>query len=119
MGLSDDFLWGGATAANQAEGGVLAGGRGLSNVDLLPTGPDRAKVAAGELEMLEWQEDSFYPAQTAIDMYHHYMEDIALLPKWVLTCIGCHFLGQGFFQMAMTKSPTKKACFFMRKSSKN
>ncbi len=49
MGLSDDFLWGGATAANQAEGGVLAGGRGLSNVDLLPTGPDRAKVAAGEL----------------------------------------------------------------------
>jgi len=28
MGLSDDFLWGGATAANQAEGGVLAGGRG-------------------------------------------------------------------------------------------
>ena len=66
MGLSDDFLWGGATAANQAEGGVLAGGRGLSNVDLLPTGPDRAKVAAGELEMLEWQEDSFYPAQTAL-----------------------------------------------------
>ncbi len=60
MGLSDDFLWGGATAANQAEGGVLAGGRGLSNVDLLPTGPDRAKVAAGELEMLEWQEKFFY-----------------------------------------------------------
>ncbi|HAB97457.1 MAG TPA: 6-phospho-beta-glucosidase, partial [Enterococcus sp.] len=81
MGLSDDFLWGGATAANQAEGGVLAGGRGLSNVDLLPIGPDRAKVAAGELEMLEWQEDSFYPAQTAIDMYHHYMEDIALFAE--------------------------------------
>ena len=33
MVLSEKFLWGGATAANQAEGAVLADGRGLSNVD--------------------------------------------------------------------------------------
>ncbi|WP_319467810.1 6-phospho-beta-glucosidase [uncultured Trichococcus sp.] len=81
MGLSKNFLWGGATAANQAEGGVLEGGRGLSNVDLLPTGPDRKKVASGDLEMLEWKEGYYYPAKEAIDMYHRYMEDIQLFAE--------------------------------------
>ncbi|MCD5002348.1 6-phospho-beta-glucosidase [Enterococcus saccharolyticus] len=81
MALNKDFLWGGATAANQAEGGVLEGGRGLSNVDLLPTGPDRKKVAAGNLEMLEWQDGYYYPAKVAIDMYRHYMEDIKLFAE--------------------------------------
>ena len=81
MGLSKNFLWGGATAANQAEGGVLEGGRGLSNVDLLPTGSDRKKVASGDLEMLEWKDGYYYPAKEAIDMYHRYMEDIQLFAE--------------------------------------
>ena len=81
MGLSKNFLWGGATAANQAEGGALEGGRGLSNVDLLPTGPDRKKVASGDLEMLEWKDGYYYPAKEAIDMYHRYMEDIQLFAE--------------------------------------
>ena len=29
MGFRKDFLWGGATAANQCEGGYKEGGRGL------------------------------------------------------------------------------------------
>ena len=81
MGLRKDFLWGGATAANQSEGGVLEGGRGLSTIDLLPIGPDRRKVAAGELEMLDWQEDYYYPAKEAIDMYHRYVEDIEMFAE--------------------------------------
>ncbi|MBM6614873.1 6-phospho-beta-glucosidase [Desemzia sp. RIT804] len=81
MVLSKDFLWGGATAANQAEGGVLEGGRKLSNVDLLPYGPDRKKVAAGDMEMLEWQEGYYYPAKEAIDMYYRYMDDIQLFAE--------------------------------------
>lgn len=81
MALSKNFLWGGATAANQTEGGVLKGGRGLSNVDLLPTGPDRKKVASGDLEMLEWQDGYYYPAKVAIDMYHHYKDDIKLFAE--------------------------------------
>ncbi|MBC1509911.1 6-phospho-beta-glucosidase [Listeria sp. FSL L7-1515] len=81
MALNEKFLWGGATAANQAEGGVLEGGRGLSNVDLLPTGEDRKKVASGYLEMLEWKEGYYYPAKEAVDMYHRYMEDIQLFAE--------------------------------------
>ncbi|MGX7274418.1 family 1 glycosylhydrolase, partial [Enterococcus haemoperoxidus] len=41
MAFRKDFLWGGATAANQCEGGYNEGGRGLANVDLAPVGPDR------------------------------------------------------------------------------
>ena len=63
MVLSENFLWGGATAANQAEGGVLEGGRGLSNVDLLPIGKDRATISSGEIEHLEWDDNHFYPAK--------------------------------------------------------
>lgn len=36
MGFKEGFLWGGATAANQVEGGVFEDGRGLANVDLMP-----------------------------------------------------------------------------------
>lgn len=45
-----DFLWGGATAANQCEGAYNEGGRGLSSVDVVPFGPDRFPVALGQLE---------------------------------------------------------------------
>ena len=44
----ENFLWGGATAANQCEGAYDADGRGLSSVDVEPYGPDRMKVKAGE-----------------------------------------------------------------------
>ena len=35
MSFPNNFLWGGATAANQYEGGYLDGGRGLSTSDVV------------------------------------------------------------------------------------
>lgn len=81
MTLSKDFLWGGATAANQAEGGVLEGGRGLSNVDVLPFGPERLDVQKGLRKMLSWEDDYYYPAKKAINMYQNYKEDIKLFAE--------------------------------------
>ncbi len=81
MGFRKDFLWGGATAANQYEGGYNKGGRGLANVDLVPLGKDRFSVITGEKRMLEFQEGYFYPAKEAVDFYHRYKEDIALLAE--------------------------------------
>ncbi|WP_297077513.1 6-phospho-beta-glucosidase [uncultured Enterococcus sp.] len=78
MGFREDFLWGGATAANQCEGGYNEGGRGLANVDLAPVGKDRFPVITGEMKMFDFDDEHFYPAKEAIDMYHHYKEDIAL-----------------------------------------
>lgn len=41
------FLWGGATAANQCEGAYNVDGRGLANVDVVPTGEDRFAIISG------------------------------------------------------------------------
>lgn len=78
MGLRKDFLWGGATAANQCEGGYNKGGRGLANVDVVPTGEDRFPIITGKQKMFDFDDEHFYPAKEAIDMYDHYKEDIAL-----------------------------------------
>lgn len=78
MGFSKDFLWGGATAANQCEGGILEGGRGLANVDVCPAGKDRSAVITGHMEMFQMDEKHTYPAAEAVDLYHHFKEDIRL-----------------------------------------
>ena len=85
-GFPEGFLWGGATAANQCEGGYDQGGRGLSSVDVVPFGPDRMKVARGERKMLSCEEGYSYPAHEAIDMYHHYEEDIRLFAEMGFKC---------------------------------
>lgn len=76
--LDKNFLWGGATAANQCEGGYKEGGRGLANVDVTPHGKDRYPVLAGKMKMLELDSEHYYPALKSIDMYHHFREDIKL-----------------------------------------
>ena len=78
MPFKKNFLWGGALAANQCEGGWQEGGRGLANADVLPYGKDRYPVIRGEYAMLAPDKEHFYPAQEAIDFYHHYKEDVAL-----------------------------------------
>ena len=50
MSLPENFLWGGATAANQYEGGYDLDGRGLANVDVCPAGKDRDLIIQGEKE---------------------------------------------------------------------
>lgn len=86
MGFPKNFLWGGATAANQCEGAYDADGRGLSSVDTMPFGPDRMKVARGELKMLSCDAEHSYPAHEAIDMYHRYKEDIKLFSEMGFKC---------------------------------
>ena len=78
MGFQKGFLWGGATAANQCEGGFQEGGRGLANVDVAPIGADRWAVISGKMKMFDFDDQHFYPAKEAIDMYHRYAEDIRL-----------------------------------------
>ncbi len=86
MSFPKEFLWGGATAANQCEGAYNEDGRGLANVDTIPYGEDRKKVMMGDMEMLECDNRHFYPAHEAIDMYHHYKEDIKLFAQMGMKC---------------------------------
>lgn len=77
----EGFLWGGAIAANQAEGAYLEDGKGLTIVDLLPTGEKRRPIMEGNVESFTPLEGEFYPSHEAIDFYHRYKEDIALFAE--------------------------------------
>ena len=77
----DTFLWGGAIAANQAEGAYREGGRGLSNIDVIPHGPRRMAVKLGLEASPQLRADEYYPSHDAIDFYHHYQSDMALLAE--------------------------------------
>ena len=59
MGFKKGFLWGGATAANQVEGGIFEDGRGLANVDLMPHGSDRYAIGTGE-KWIDRIDDHFF-----------------------------------------------------------
>ena len=80
-----DFLWGGALAANQAEGAYLEGGKGLTTVDMIPHGKDRLAVKLGREKRFALRDDEFYPSHQAIDFYHRYKEDIALMAEMGFT----------------------------------
>lgn len=81
MVFPTNFLWGGATAANQTEGAYDVDGRGLSNVDLMPFGEYRFEVGTGNMDPRDLPADSVYPSRTAIDHYHHVEEDLRLLSQ--------------------------------------
>ena len=81
-GLPANFLWGAATAANQYEGAYQTGGRGLANVDMMPHGADRDAIGHGNLRNFEFgNKDYYYPGHVAVDFYHNYKEDIALMAE--------------------------------------
>ncbi|EKN5116736.1 6-phospho-beta-glucosidase [Yersinia enterocolitica] len=81
----DGFLWGGALAANQAEGACFEGGKGLTTVDMIPHGEHRLAVKLGQEKRFTLRDDEFYPSHQAIDFYHHYKEDIALMAEMGFT----------------------------------
>ncbi len=73
----DNFLWGGAVAANQCEGAWDADGKKESICDHLTAGSLK-KNRVFTSEILEGES---YPSHTAVDFYHRYKEDIALFAE--------------------------------------
>ncbi len=109
MGFRKDFLWGGATAANQCEGGYDEGGRGLANVDVVPIGKDRFPVITGKKKMFEFDEDHFYPAKLQSICIIVIKKILLCLQKWGSRLIECPSPGVVFFQWGMRKSRMKLA----------
>lgn len=81
MSLPKNFLWGGATAANQLEGGFDKGGRGLGSVDVIPQGEFRFPVMSGKLSYKAVPKGQYYPSREAINHYGRVKEDIALMAE--------------------------------------
>lgn len=97
-----DFLWGGATAANQYEGGWDQGGKGPNTSDTMTAGAHTVprkitwkNPTTGETGYIEQVfgapvvfpegaepavvDGYYYPSHQATDFYGHYKEDIALM----------------------------------------
>ena len=85
-GLPDDFIWGGALAANQMEGAWREGGKGwcLADVnraqyDLAPEDRHNLEIDTAYVERAMSEPDDMYPKRRGIDFYHTYPEDLKLL----------------------------------------
>ncbi|CNH94277.1 6-phospho-beta-glucosidase [Yersinia pekkanenii] len=80
--LPKDFLWGGAVAAHQVEGGWDKGGKGVSIADVLSGGAHGV-----DRVMTDGVQDGYrYPNHEAVDFYSHYKEDIALFAEMGFKC---------------------------------
>lgn len=87
----ENFLWGGATAANQQEGGAQSGNKGLSVADVYSFDSSLPKESWGDLwKRMTYKQISeaknpnsslFFPKRIGNDFYHHYKEDIKMLAE--------------------------------------
>lgn len=68
----ENFLWGGAVAANQLEGAYLEDGKGLSVQDVLPHGIHKPRTEQPTKDNMKL---------IGIDFYHRYKEDIKLFAE--------------------------------------
>ncbi len=114
MALRKDFLWGGATAANQCEGGYNIDGRGLANVDVCPIGNHRSSIIQGKTKHLKCDDKHIYPTHVAIDMYHHYKEDIALFAEMGFKVYRMSIAWTRIFPKGDEKKPNQKGIEFYR-----
>lgn len=100
----DDFLWGGAVAANQVEGAYLEEGKGLSTSDVQPQG-----VFGPVVERVHGDSGI---KDVAIDFYHRYPEDIKLFAEMGFSCCASPLPGPAFFQTVTSSSRTRRGWRF-------
>ena len=77
----EDFLWGGAVAANQCEGAWNEDGKGMTTTDYLSM--DKYMKDSVDFTI---EEGKYYPSHEAIDFYHRYEDDIKLFAECGFRC---------------------------------
>lgn len=106
--LNPDFLWGGAVAAHQFEGGWNQGGKGPSVVDVLTAGEHgKARRITESIEPTE-----FYPNHEAIDFYGHFREDIKLFADLGLKCFRTSIAWSRIFPQGDEEEPNEEGLKF-------
>ena len=107
----DDFLWGGACAANQFEGAWDVDGKGPSVPDLCTNGSHTSpKWVTTAIRC-----DRLYPSHEAIDFYHHYEEDIALFAEMGFKTFRTSINWTRIFPTGMETEPNEKGLEFYDK----
>lgn len=103
-----DFLWGGAVAAHQLEGGWDKGGKKPSVIDVMTAGAHglERKITDGVLGT------EYYPNHDAIDFYTRYKEDIGLFAEMGFKCFRTSIAWTRIFPMGDEKEPNEEGLAF-------
>lgn len=121
MGFRKDFLWGGALAANQAEGGWQADGKGMSVADVAMYKPSldvrdyRANVHVSEEDIRaarKSRDDRWYPKRRGIDFYHRYPEDLDLFAGMGFSVLRVSIAWTRIFPDGEEKAPNEAGLAF-------
>ncbi len=107
-GFPDDFLWGGAVAAHQVEGGWDQGGKGVSIADVLTGGSHGVDRVITQ----EVKKDLYYPNHKASDFYHRYKEDIAMLAEMGFRCFRTSIAWSRIFPLGDEEEPNEEGLQF-------
>ncbi|WP_018931956.1 glycoside hydrolase family 1 protein [Gracilibacillus lacisalsi] len=109
----ENFLWGGATAANQIEGGFYEGNKGLNIADVLPGGKGRLNILKEPGFNFEIDKEKYtYPNHEAIDFYHRYKEDIALFAEMGFKVFRMSIAWTRIFPKGDEKEPNEEGLAF-------
>ena len=106
-GFPEGFYWGGAIAANQAEGAYLEDGKLPSTADI------KARGFFGGLR----RDADYYPTHRAIDFYHRYKEDLALFGEAGFNIFRTSINWTRIFPTGKRTFPTRRGCNTMRTCS--
>jgi 6-phospho-beta-glucosidase len=109
--LRKDFLWGGATAANQYEGGWNEDGKGPNVPDHITGGT----VTTPRLFTKEINPDIYYPSHQAVDFYHHWKEDIDLMGEMGFKCFRLSINWARIYPTGMDDQPNQAGLDFYHK----
>ena len=105
----ENFLWGGATAANQFEGAYNEDGKGLSIQDVMPkgiTGAATEEPTADNMKLI------------GIDFYHRYKEDIKLFAEMGFKTFRLSIAWSRIFPNGDDAEPNEKGLEFYDKLAK-
>ncbi|KAA8999416.1 6-phospho-beta-glucosidase [Affinibrenneria salicis] len=106
--LPKDFLWGGAVAAHQVEGGWDQGGKGMSIADVLSAGAHGVDRVMTDGVLPGYR----YPNHDAVDFYSRYKEDIALLAEMGFKCFRTSIAWTRIFPLGDEEQPNEAGLQF-------
>lgn len=116
-----EFLWGGAIAANQAEGAWNVDGKGMSVADVAMFKPSidvkdyvsQWHVSPEQIaEAMKTDDTTYYPKRRGIDFYHRYKEDLSLLAEMGLKCLRVSIAWTRLFPNGNESEPNQKGVEF-------
>lgn len=119
----ENFLWGGAIAANQVEGGWNLDGKGLSvadiatfkpNVDVKNFAAHMDVTVAAVQEAIADETDTIYPKRRGIDFYHRYKEDLALFAEMGFKVLRLSIAWTRLFPTGEESEPNEAGVAFYR-----